>query len=173
MVNNVSDGAEDSSTIFAADLVISAPATDEDKRHQPDAEPEGEDDPQRHGKPACEADLRFAEAGPQARNHDDHHQDCAGSDRHGNPIAQRSHRLFSLAVRGIMIRLPPPAAGRRQSAQSRDGASPRRGRAVALRDAPWRARRKPTSTVPRGRGPYSRERLFQTAPEPLSLPKQR
>src|SRR6516165_3188802 len=116
MVNNVSDGDEASSTIFAVDLVISAPATDEDERHQPDAEPEGEDDPQRHGKPTCEADLRFADAGPQARKHDDHHQDCGGSDRHRDPIAQRSHRLLSLAVRGIMIRLPPPAAARRQSA---------------------------------------------------------
>src|SRR6202043_2860968 len=85
-------GAAGSSTVFAADLVIAAPAADKDQRHQPDPQGESDNDAQSHGDPAGAADLGIADADPQGSDQKAEHENNGASDRRRDPTERRFHR---------------------------------------------------------------------------------
>jgi hypothetical protein len=54
-----------------AELVVAAPVTDEDQRHQADTQRESDEDAQNYREPTGGADMRAAGAEPHRRDHDE------------------------------------------------------------------------------------------------------
>jgi hypothetical protein len=69
------------------ELVVAATATDEDQRHQSDAQCERNDDPENQSDPAGRADVPVADAGQRGGYYETDNQNDGDGDRHRDRIA--------------------------------------------------------------------------------------
>ena len=66
-----------------AELVVPAPITEEDQRHQADAQSEGDNDAQNHREPTGGAEMPAVCTEPRSRDHDENHKNHSTGARSG------------------------------------------------------------------------------------------